>query len=54
MSKKHFVALAVVVRDLKATHEVRRSLALALADLCSAACPRFNRSRFLNACGVEQ
>jgi hypothetical protein len=51
MSRKHFIALAHAVAAITDLVE-RRKVAELLADVCSAANPRFDRSRFYLACGV--
>jgi hypothetical protein len=52
MSRKHFIALAAAVAAI-ADPVNRRQVAELLADVCAAANPRFNRSRFYAACGVN-
>ncbi len=52
MSKKHFNALAAriaCIADAKAREEAAR----AVADACIEFNGRFDRARFLRACGVE-
>ena len=57
MSKKHFRSLAAAVRDWRRVcpsvddADVAQLVAR-LAALCQADNPRFNRSRFFDACGV--
>jgi hypothetical protein len=51
MSRKHFVQLARAVASIVDPVN-RRQVAELLADVCAAANPRFNRSRFFAACGV--
>ena len=51
MSRKHFIQLARAVAAISDLVE-RRKVAELLADVCAAANPRFNRSRFYSACGV--
>jgi|CXWL01.1.fsa_nt_gi hypothetical protein len=52
MTKKHFEAFAVLVRAWP-WPEQRARLGAELADLCAAVNPRFDRTRFLKACGVS-
>jgi hypothetical protein len=52
MSRKHFQAIANAIRAITNLEERRRTAEL-LAAVCAASNPRFNRGRFLNACGVE-
>ena len=54
MSKRHFTELAVMVAELKGVvDEVsRRRFAYELAKVCEHHNDRFDRSRFLIACGV--
>lgn len=69
MTRKDFVAIAEAVKDSREaliasamptdspmrrrTAQVFDSLSRTLADTCSKTNPRFNRSKFLAACGVE-
>lgn len=60
MTKKHFEAIAVLLRSQKA--QARTSdenvtvcvRAAQLADLFQSENPRFDRARFLKACGVTE
>ena len=54
MSKKDFEALAEVVRFASGCTEARSVewWAHELADVCAKTNPRFDRARFLKACGV--
>ena len=57
MSRKHFNSLAAAVRDWRrvcpSVNEADvAQLVARLAGLCQADNPRFNRSRFFDACGV--
>ena len=52
MSKKHFVALAKKIACIEDS-EVRKEVASAVADVCADCNDRFDRGRFLRACGVE-
>ena len=54
MSKKHFKALADMVKGLQILKEDDRLIvALSLADTCKEFNLRFDRSRFLEACGFK-
>lgn len=62
MSKRHFEAVARVLRDAleheqfadsRAGARVAESIARELADVFADENPRFDRARFLRACGVE-
>jgi len=52
MSKKHFEALADRIACIEDV-EARKEAALAVADVCAGCNGRFDRWRFLRACGVE-
>ena len=57
MSKRHFYSLAAAVRDWRrvcpSVDEADvAQLVSRLAGVCQAENPRFNRGRFLDACGV--
>jgi hypothetical protein len=52
MSRKHFVQLAQAVRTISDPSERRRAAEL-IADVCAASNSRFDRARFLHACGVQ-
>lgn len=58
MSRQHYQFIADVISampDHAATLRAqKRSVALAFADALARTNPRFNRERFLRACGVEQ
>ncbi len=55
MTRKDFEAIASVVRDFSFTGDGRdrERLARALADELRLKNPRFNRDRFLKACGID-
>lgn len=53
MTRKHFIALAATVKGADMTAEARRALAESHADMCAASNPHFDRTRFLEACGVN-
>ena len=52
MSKKHFELLAQSIRAISDAQS-RRNAAEAISQVCAMTNPRFNRARFLAACGVE-
>jgi hypothetical protein len=58
MTKKDYIAIAEVIRNARFSDDDgdypsdRRSLAGAIADVMAADNPRFDRDRFLTACGV--
>jgi hypothetical protein len=52
MSKKHFNALAQSIACI-ADAKARKEAALAVASVCAGFNGRFDRGRFLRACGVE-
>jgi hypothetical protein len=50
MTRKHFIALAQTVAAIE-TPAKRREQARINADICAQSNPRFDRARFLAACG---
>jgi len=54
MSRRHFVALAREIRATEIDPEDKRSLAVRIANVCAAENVRFDRMRFLSACGVAR
>lgn len=64
MTRKHFEALAEAIRyaqcfnpwpsdaEREAAEVMRRTVANNVADVCAQANPRFDRARFLAACGI--
>lgn len=52
MSRKHFVAIAAGIAAI-ADSKARKQAAYTLADTLASTNPRFNRARFLAACGLE-
>ncbi len=52
MSKKHFVKIAQAISEIEDI-EQREKMAVAMADVLRGCNPRFNRSIFLSACGVN-
>lgn len=62
MTRKHFEAIARTMREEIETYresgdayavKVATHTARSLAYLCAESNPRFNRDRFLTACGVD-
>ncbi len=58
MSKKHYIEIAQAIKasEVPATAETRKSiaeLAKRLANVFAADNPRFDRARFIKACGVD-
>jgi hypothetical protein len=60
MSKRHFEAIAAVIAGDLASHRHNdsayyaiRNVALSMADLFRRENPRFDRVRFLRACGLR-
>lgn len=58
MTKKDFIALANMIKDADDLEYFngaygKNSFAESLADYCATKNPRFNRSTFLDACGVS-
>lgn len=51
MSRKHFRAMAAIIKDIKDQTE-RKRVAEEMADLCASSNSLFSRSQFLEACGV--
>ena len=58
MTRRHFVALANVLRSIKPPSEMKEAHAMwvdaarSIASICASDNPRFDRPRFLVACGV--
>lgn len=53
MSRKHFKALADVVKNTDLEPEAKERLAHEIALVCRSFNPNFDLQRFLTACGVE-
>lgn len=51
MTKKHFIALAKAIALIDNLYH-RGQVAALVADVCRQNNPRFDRARFLAACGV--
>lgn len=60
MTKKHYEAIAAIIKaryfgDKNDDGDnAVRSIALAIADYLARDNPKFTRTRFLQACGIEQ
>ena len=60
MSKKHFVALAAMLRESKPPHREPEAMVFwiilvgKIEDLCATFAPKFDRARFLRACGIAE
>jgi hypothetical protein len=53
MSKKDYVAIAAILLSSQADRRTREVFAVKLADIFGMGNPRFDRARFLKACGVQ-
>lgn len=49
MTRKHFVAIAIALKDASTVTEAAKNIATALAQTN----PAFDRAKFLEACGVS-
>jgi hypothetical protein len=60
MTKRHFIRLASLLRSIKPTsgqtdqYKQWEDTVYAIAGLCGSFNPRFDRTRFVDACGVER
>jgi hypothetical protein len=54
MSRRHFELIAATIKALPADCYGSDQIAKAFADALRAENPRFDRSRFLKACGTEE
>ena len=52
MSRKHFTAIAEAISRIE-NPVSRKEAAYAMASVCAESNGRFDRARFLRACGVE-
>lgn len=52
MTRKHYIKFARMIAEMLDRSEARR-MAFALCEEFGADNPRFDRSRFLKACGLE-
>jgi hypothetical protein len=52
MTQKHFIAAAKMVKEKDWPHSQKTLFAETLADFCEQQNDRFDRARFLSACGV--
>jgi hypothetical protein len=53
MSKKHFIKIAAALKSAVDNRADARQVACDIATVLATTNPRFNRSRFLSACGVQ-
>lgn len=59
MQRRHFEAIAETVKGLKTneflklTQQQHEEIALTFSGMCRRENPRFDKARFLKACGVE-
>ena len=53
MSKKDYVLIARVFNGVLEDNLTSSQVAMVLADVLASTNPRFDRGRFLTACGVE-
>lgn len=53
MQHRHFATVATILRSYNFTAENRRNVCEHFADELRKTNPRFDRARFLRACGVE-
>lgn len=56
MTRQHFKAIAAAMAAVKPTRNTAQwdKHVLALADMCAQENPRFDRTRFLAACGYQE
>lgn len=52
MTRKHFESIAYSIRYMTLTDTARREVAERMADTCALHNSRFDRDKFLAACGV--
>lgn len=53
LTRQHFVLFAAAIKDACIHDDDRQRIAHAFARICQNSNPRFNRDRFLSACGVD-
>ena len=53
MTRKHYIAIAKAIAELDLPKPNKAAVADTIADCCQADNPRFDRARFLAACGIE-
>lgn len=53
MSRKHFIALAEEIKDIRDT-KTRKEAAVAVAHACKRMNNAFDWGRFMSACNVEE
>ncbi len=54
MTRKHFIELAELVKSMYVDEDERRRLASQLAGFCAQFNDRFDRGRFIRACGIKE
>ena len=52
MTKKHFEAVARLIREFEASRDAKEFAAVVFARVAEESYPRFDRERFLKACGL--
>jgi hypothetical protein len=53
MTRKHFLKAAEIVNNQPTKSDAKRRIALAFCEFFASENPRFDKERFLTACGVE-
>ncbi len=53
MTKRHFEAFAREIKNSPEPESVKWSCAIIVCNIASDFNPRFNRERFMRACGLE-
>lgn len=51
MTKRHFIAIAAILKSEHSPGQSSQAVAIRLADYFANENPRFDRQRFLTACG---
>ena len=52
LEHRHFAFIAATIQDMELSREAKWRMIDAFADACAATNPRFDRNRFLTACGA--
>ena len=52
MTRKHFEAIALTIKDMQVGEITRKKIALEFAGMCRLQNRNFNEARFLKACGI--